>query len=245
MDGVLSGNVLIDSRRAEALLFPIVAFLRVSGLTKEAIEKSLSRAYKRAAKSTNNRKIKRIGHPMRYAEAMATWVRDKRFLNTAGEPRLLKLKGKTGFAALVRTVSPGSDPSKVLAVLRRFGNVRMLRDGRYKLINPFFIILTPESIALEPTAYFLEDASATIARILTRRKRSHGPDVFWRKVENAKLTAAAARKFLDFTRQRTLTFLEELNDWLEAHCETKANNTKRPLHRVGLGLFYIHAKPGA
>jgi len=40
MDGVLSGNVLIDSRRAEALLFPIVAFLRVSGLTKEAIERA-------------------------------------------------------------------------------------------------------------------------------------------------------------------------------------------------------------
>jgi hypothetical protein len=236
MDGVLSGGkILFDSRRAESLLFPVVAFLRMSGLTKETIEKSLSLAY--------SRRIKRIGHPMRYADAMATWIRDKRFLNATGEPRPLKLKGKTGFAALVRAVSPGSDPLEMLTALKRFGNVRTLRDGTYKLINPFFIFLTPKSIALEPTAYFLEDASATISRILTWRKRSGGPDVFWRKVENANLTTASARKFLDFTRQRTLTFLEELNDWLEAHCETRVNNAKLPRHRVGLGLFYIHSKP--
>src|SRR5918995_3224030 len=178
MDGVLSGGkILFDSRRAESLLFPVVAFLRMSGLTKEAIEKSLSLAY--------SRRIKRIGHPMRYADAMATWIRDKRFLNATGEPRPLKLKGKTGFAALVRAVSPGSDPLEMLTALKRFGNVRTLRDGTYKLINPFFIFLTPKSIALEPTAYFLEDASATVSRILTWRKRSGGPYVFWRKVENA------------------------------------------------------------
>src|SRR5919112_1067495 len=123
MDGVLSDRqTFIDGKRGASLLFPIVTFLSMSGLTKESIEKSLSLAYKQASKRTNNRKVKRIGRPLRYADAMATWSRDKRFLNTSGEPRPLRLKGKTGFEALVRAVSPGSNPLEVLSVLRRFGN---------------------------------------------------------------------------------------------------------------------------
>jgi hypothetical protein len=238
----LNKKVTFDRKRAESLLLPIVAFLRMGGMVKEDIAKSFSSAYNRASKSLKNRQIRHIGHPTRYADVVGLWTRDGRFLNATGHPRPLSLDGKNGFAALVREISPESDALDVLTVLRRLGNVRRLRSGQYKLIKPLFLILNSRSMAFEPTAYFLSDASETLSRILTRTKRSRSPDVFWRKVENANLSTANANKFVDFTRERTFTFLEELDDWLEAHCEVKRKPARRGYHRVGLGLFSIHSK---
>src|SRR6266508_3698157 len=104
MTGSINRKVLIDSKRAESLLFPIVVLLRMSGLTKEAIENCLSLVYTRASRSIKGRKIKRIGHSTRYTDVVSRWIHDKRFLDAKGQPRTLKLHGKTGFVALVRGV---------------------------------------------------------------------------------------------------------------------------------------------
>lgn len=236
----------ISAKRAEALFFPIAAFLLSGGVSKSAALRSLGTAMAKAQKHVC-RRVEHIGHPTHYADVVASWTHDPRFIDQDGQPRRLPFEGKYGFASLVKSVSPALNARSMLTVLRRYGNVRATRDGHYVLARPFFFTSSRSSLAFEPLAYFLSDASATLARILTRTNGAKSPELFWRKVESTGLSAKAARDFTSFVRERSLDFLEELDDWLEAHRpkRTSANTTRRrdASRRVGLGLFSIYSDP--
>jgi hypothetical protein len=61
-------------------------------------------------------------------------------------------------------------------------------------------------------------------------------------VETTGLSETTANKFIAFVRDRSLDFLEELDDWLEAHRGGESKNRgSRKFRRVGLGLFSIHS----
>lgn len=230
----------ITDERAEALLFPIAVFLRAGGMTKTSIVKRLSTAFDQAASTVGGRMIQHIGHPMLYADVVAVWARDTRFLDPRGRPRPLSLRGKNGLGRLVRTIDSTRDPRQVVEVLIRFGNVRKDSRGKYRLVQPLFFTSTSKAVAFEPMAYFLSDASATLGRILRRTTRTRGPELFWRKVESSGLSSANAKQFVGFVRERGQSFLEELDDWLEARSARKnKGRDERKLRRVGIGLFSI------
>ncbi len=137
-------------------------------------------------------------------------------------------------------MNPHTTAKAALSVLVRFRNIRRLKDGRYSLVNPFFYTNSDSVTAFEPIAYFLSDASATLSQILRRRNRSPQPERFWRKVETFHVSEATAKKFAAFARERSFLFLEELDDWLEAHRYTSTSNARKR-RRVGLGLFSIYS----
>jgi hypothetical protein len=235
-----SRRTRISGRRAEALLFPIAAFLLAGGLSKKAAIKQFEAAFERSRKIAGTRRIEHIGHPMLYADIVASWGHDSRFLNEAGRPRTLAMKGKNELAALVRAVDPKCNPRSVVDVLIRFGNVQKTVNEKYRLVRPLFFTTTNKAMAFEPLAYFLSDASSTLGRILRRTPQSRGPELFWRKVESSGLSAASARQFVAFVRERGQGFLEELDDWLESRAtKKKRGRAKSRLRRVGLGLFSI------
>ena len=233
----------ITARRAEALLFPIAAFLRAGGMSKQSAARRFSIAFDKTKKPIGARRIEHIGNPMLYADVVALWSHDPRFLDTAGRPRALALDGKNELSTLIRAISPRCDPKGVIGVLIRFGNVRRTKAGKYRLIRPLFFTSTTKTMAFEPMAYFLSDASATLGRILRRTHRTRGPELFWRKVECAGLSAPNALRFVAFVRERGQEFLEEVDDWLEARSDKgKTKRSSQKLRRVGLGLFSIDSK---
>lgn len=234
----------IDRIRAESLLFPMAAFLCAGGWSKKDAEQSFSRAFDNSLAKDGARQLKHIGNPTPYADIIALWTRDRRFLDRSGRPRPLNQQGRVSFATLVREASPKIKPQAALSVLTHFRNVRRVSAGRYKLVIPFFLTCSPKSLAFEPMAYFLSDASVTFERILRRKEQSHSADLFWRKVENADLSDAGAKKFLAFSKERTLAFVNEIDEWLEAHRRRSVTPTKKnPRRRVGLGVFSIFANP--
>jgi hypothetical protein len=162
-------------------------------------------ALKKVSKTSVGRKMEHIGHPAPYADIVGMWVRNNRFLDSRGWPRVLRLEGRSGFAALVRSVTS-----------------------------------SPNRMAYEPVAYFLSDASSTLSKILKRSKRWRGPDLFWQKTENVRISEATAKRFTSFAKERGLVFLDELDDWLEAHSERKKTG-RRQQRRVGLGIFSIYS----
>ncbi len=237
-------KTIIDSERAAALLFPLAAFLRAGGMTQSVAQASFANAFAKALKESSARRFDHIGHPTRYADIVSLWTRDQRFLDKGGRPRFLSMRGKLGFSTLVRESSPNSDPDAVLSVFLRYGNVRKVRRGCYELVRPFFFSTRQKSMAFEPMAYFLSDASMTLGRILRRTRRSRGPEVFWRKVESVDISDVHVKEFIEYVRERSLTFLEEVDDWLEAHRIGVKNRVKRgATRRVGLGLFSIYSEP--
>lgn len=236
----LSRRTTIDRKRAKSLLNPIAAFLHEGGFSKREALAVFASVFDEFQKGAKNRRMEHIGHPTSYADLIATWIRDRRYVDSSGKPRALSLSGRNGFTTLVRSVSPHTTAKAALAVLLRYRNVRRLKDGRYGLVNPFFYANSDRAAAFEPIAFFLSDASATLAQILKRRSRSLQPERFWRKVESFHVSDRIAKKFTTFARDRSYVFLEELDDWLEAHRETRADNVRKR-RRVGLGLFSIYS----
>jgi hypothetical protein len=124
--------------------------------------------------------------------------------------------------------------------LTQFRNIRKNSAGQYKLLSPFFLTCSPKSVAFEPAACFLSDASHTLGRILKRKEQSKSAELFWRKAENTNLSDAEAKKFTAFSQERTLAFVKEIDEWLEAHSRRDAAASKRgETRRVGLGVFSI------
>jgi hypothetical protein len=230
----------ISARRAEALLFPIAAFLRAGGLNKNSAIEGLAAAFDRSSALAGTRRFEHIGHPTLYADIVALWGHDLRFLDKGGRPRPLPMHGKDGLRALVRKVDSKCDPHAAVRVLMRFGNVRKASTGKYRLVRPLFFTSTSNSMAFEPMAYFLSDASSTLGQILRRTPRSRGPELFWRKVESTGISSANSRQFVAFVKERGQEFLEEIDDWLEARSSKRVlARGNRKLRRVGLGFFSI------
>jgi hypothetical protein len=234
------GMNTIDAKRAASLLYPIAAFLQIGLMTKKDAMKIFASALDKVSKVGTGRKMEHIGHPTHYADIISMWVRNKRFLDVNGWPRALALEGASGFAALVRRASRQTDPKKVLSVLMRYGNVRRTKRGVYELIRPFFYTSGPKTMAYEPVAYFLSDASSALSTILKRSKRWRGPDLFWQKAENTWISEATAKRFTAFAKERSLVFLDEMDDWLEAH-STPSKVARRHHRRIGLGIFSIYS----
>ncbi|HVX91257.1 MAG TPA: DUF6502 family protein [Candidatus Paceibacterota bacterium] len=233
-----SQRTKIGGRSAEALLYPIAAFLLAGGLTKTSAQRSFAAALSRA-QETNGRRIEHIGHPASYADLISVWTHDARFLDHRGQPRPLLANE---FRTLVRAAAPRLDWKIALSVLKRYGNVRSTK-GRYALIRPFFFTSSRSSMAFEPMAYFLSDASSTLGRILNRTKSTSAPELFWRKVETTGLSKRAVVAFTKFVADRSLEFLEELDDWLETHRSSDRKVRGHRARRVGIGLFSIYSKP--
>jgi Family of unknown function (DUF6502) len=230
----------MDRRRVRSLLNPIAAFLCAGGFTKTEAMAAFSSVLDAFQKGRKNRRMDHIGHPTSYADLIATWTRDRRYVDATGKPRVLSLSGRNGFTSLVRCVSPHTTTKAVLSVLLRYRNIRRLKDGRYSLVNPFFYTNSVNVTAFEPIAFFLSDASSTLSQILRRRNRSPKPERFWRKVETFHVSEAVAKRFLAFARDRSFLFLEELDDWLQAHRDIATSNVRKR-RRIGLGLFSIYS----
>jgi len=178
-----------------------------------------------------------IGNPLQYSDVVSLWTRDKKFLDRAGNPRPLSMSGKQGFLALLKQTGHKANANAVLTVLIRYGNVLRVKEGKLALVKPYFNTADLKNIAFEPHAYFLYDASSTMKRMITRGSKDLA--AFWRKTENANLSEAAARRFFEFSRRRSLDFIQEMDDWLEAHA-----NLKNKGRRAGLGVFSVYSKQG-
>jgi hypothetical protein len=232
-------NVVLDATRLSRLLFPIAVLLHTSGVSRHDAETAFRHAMKRAVRLTGPRAAEQIGHSIVHQEVVHRWRRDKRFLSRSGAPNDLAMYGRGGFTALVRSVDRNASARGVLRVLCHYGNVKRLNDGKYRLMRPFFTVTSPKALALEPMVRFLTDMTGNLERIV--RHPSQRPHGFWRMVENASLSTRAAKEFVGFVEERSLTFLEELDDWLAARAKKKGH--RGTLRRVGLGLYTIYSDP--
>lgn len=242
MRGHMTRKTVIKSKQAVALLYPVAAFLHSGGMSKEQSLSALTAAIDKVYRPRGKRELEHIGTPTRYADVIGMWTRKRRFLDSRGQPRSLPLTGVNSFSALARSAGAGRDPKRVLSVLMRYRNVRKLSNGRLQLVSPFFRASAGSKMAFEPIVYFLNDATSTLTHTLKSKGALTHPDSFWRKVDSIQITKGDVERFFDFAKERSLIFLEELDDWLRAHASAKYRSEKKQA-RVGLGLFSIYSRP--
>ena len=234
-------QTVIHKDQAISLLYPIAAFFKSGGLSKAQSLAALNAATDYVTRSEGRRRLEHIGTPTCYLELIANWTRERKFLDSRGRPRPLPLSGANGFSALAKLSGTRRDPKKLLSVLTRYKNVRRLSDGRIQLLSPLFRASAGSKMAFEPIVYFMNDAASTLTYTLKRISASTSPDLFWRTVESTQISKSDANKFMEFAKERSLLFLEELDDWLQAHASSRVRGSKKQA-RVGLGVFSIYSK---
>jgi hypothetical protein len=232
-------KVVIDRGQAASLLYPIAAFFKRAGMTRSQSLAAFAAALDDVRKLAGKR-LEQIGAPSSYADLIGTWTRERRFLDSRGRPRPLTLSGAHGFGALAKSACSGRDPKRLLSVLIRYGNVRRLSNGRLQLLTPYFRASDESKVAFEPSARFLNDVVAALTHVLKDSGVRSKPHHFWRTVQSARVSQRGAREFLEFARDRSLIFFEEIDDWLQAHSDARARGDRKRL-RVGLGLFSIYS----
>jgi hypothetical protein len=230
----------INWDQAISLLYPIAAFFNREGMSRSQSLAVLAAAIDDGRKPAGKR-LEHIGAPTCYADLIAAWTRNRKFLDSQGRPRPLALSGSNGFAALARAARVGGDPKRLLSVLIRYRNVRRLNNGTFRLVSPYFRTSAGSKVAFEPIAYFLNDAASALTHLLKNSGKRARSNHFWRKVESARLSRSNARKFVEFATDRSLLFFEEMDDWLQAHSEMEFRSGGSKQLRVGLGLFSIYS----
>ena len=233
-------RTVISRTQAISLLYPLAAFFNSGGMSEKQSLAALAAATDAIRRSERRRDLEHIGTFTCYQDLIATWTREPRFLDSRGRPRPLRLSGADGFPALVKSAGTRRDPKTLLKVLIRYKNVRRLSDGRVQLVSPIFRVSAGSRMAFEPSTIFLNDATSTLTYTLNSVTPPTGPDLFWRNVHSVQVSKANAKKFMQFAKERSLLFLEEMDDWLQAHAGTRARLSKKKL-RVGLGLFSIYS----
>jgi hypothetical protein len=219
------------------LLRPIAAFLIKSGLPRAQLQIEFRSALRLA--SASKLKVTHLNIGEEATSIVNRWLRDPKFLNGVGQPAELTLNGALSVKALARASRAKVSPRVALNMLVEFGIVRKVASGKYRLIQRLVDFGHPEYLPFEPNFRFLVDATKVSTNKLRNPKGKQG--LFWQCADNPRIDARRAGDFLRFARQRSLSFMHEINDWLDQHEDKRSHSTghKIRLKRVGIGLFGI------
>ena len=224
------------------LLLPISAFLLRSGMTKAQLLAEWNVCLQKSSRTTSGLPVIRIGFEDLASGIISRWLRDPAYLNRAGRPDDLPLRGKRSIHSLLKAGHVKIPTTKVLSLLMRLGTVQKIAPARYRLIRRSMSYIIPDYLPFEPNFQFLVDA----ARACTWGS-GHPPGtprLYWLNATSSRVKRRHAPEFLRYSRERGLSFIHEINDWLEAH-ELQDDPTRRhgkkgeKTMRLGMSLFGI------
>ena len=225
----------------ESVLVPLMRLLLKSGFSREKLLEECRLAVQRAGLSKSKLKVARIPFRQDETTLVNRWLRDPNYLNPMGRPRDLPMRGDLSVKSLVDACGLKLRLEEVTTLLMEFKIVKKFPNGRFRLVRRFVNYGHPNYLSYEPNLQFLIDATrAATDRLLPTAKT---PGVFWRKAENIRIRPKHTKEFLRFVDQRSLSFMYEINDWLDEH-ESDAEQSKtrsNQLKRLGVGLFCINS----
>ena len=224
------------------LLIPIVEFLHRSGFTQSDLLAECRSAIQHSTRAKKGVKVVHIGYDQLGLTLVSRWLRDPEFLNHAGRPADLPIRGKRSFSTLLKSCAIDRPATCVIKSLVRFGTVKQISPTQYRLVQRSVNFAVPNYIPFEPNFQFLVDATraSTWGSGITPK----APRLFWQNVASNDVPQKYAAEFLRFAKDRGLTFMHEINDWLEAHeavsgASSIGRQRDNKTHRLGIGLFGV------
>ena len=219
------------------LLAPIASFLIKSGMPADQLLAEFRRAINQA--STSKLKVISMQIGEEASNIVNRWLRDPAFLNSAGRPADLSLTGPTSIEGLIKASQTKVSSTAALAMLIEFGLVRKVGSGKYRLVSRMVNFGHLQYLPFEPNYRFLVDATKVSTKRLPSPNGEQG--LFWQCADNSRIDTRKCKEFLQFARQRSLSFMHEINDWLDEHEYKRMGPRPKNLRmkRVGIGLFGI------
>lgn len=235
------GGITSDLKVSD-LLNPIAEFLRRSGLSHGQLLAEWHSALQHCAGSKRGVKVVHIGFDKLGVTVVSRWLRDPNYLNRVGRPDDLPIHGKRSFSSLLNACRIDRPAMSVLKTLVQFGTVKKISSRRYRLIRRSVNFAVPNYLPFEPNLQFLVDAAR--ASTWGSSVGPKQPRLFWQNVASTSVPNRHNAEFLRFTRERGLSFMHEINDWLEAHesppgATARRNGGITGARRLGIGLFGV------
>lgn len=230
-----------NKNSALASLVPLLAFLTESGLSKDQLLRECRKALESISDKRSRVKVEHVLFTPAAADIVRRWLRDPVYINNVGRPAELSFKGKKSFTSLAKESQSKLKPEAALKLLMQYGNVKRITSGKYRLVRRFMGFGPTDKTPYEPAYRFICDATTAATHAVL--SPSDPPGLFWRCGHNSNMSPRQAREFLGFAKERSVMFLQEVDDWLSQH-ELKASiSTKRKMSskRFGVGLFGICA----
>lgn len=220
-----------------ALLVPIFAFLRNSGITDRQLNNKIKSALIIAARSKSKLKVVRQTQSYSYSQIVDNWLKHPSYINASGQPLDLPLRGKISVSSLMQLTGITHSAKTVISLLIRYGNVKRTASGTFRLVRRQLQFITEGIIPFEPNFAFLVDAATAATRGIGDSGRQ--PVMFWIRAENTDIRLRDVGNFKAFAYERGRVFLHEIDDWLAQHAvdAEAANRNRKQLRRVGVGLF--------
>jgi hypothetical protein len=220
-----------------ALLTPIFAFLKNSGMSDRQLNHKIKNALTIAAKSRSKLKVVRQTQSYSYSQIVDNWLKQPSYINASGQPLDLPLKGEISISGLMKLTGITHSAKTVISLLIRYGNVKRTASGTFRLVRRQLQFITEGIIPFEPNIAFLVDAATAATRGIGADSRQ--PAMFWMRAENTDIRLRDVGNFKAFTYERGRVFLHEIDDWLAQHAvdTAAASRNRKQLRRVGVGLF--------
>ena len=233
-----------QQRQIELVLVPIMAFLLHSGLNESMVRLACDLAIQKAKRMKSGPKVIHVGQTLGCSEVVARWLRDPTYLNDAGQPRSLPLQGPQSIASLTKECELQVSPSAMLNLLLKFRTVQRLAGRKYILVKKYLSLAGANALSFESSMLSMSDAvkAATRGMGLDPKHRR----CFFKRADNWNIPKKYEREFSRFAEQRTMTFLHEIDDWLEQHSQLSSPRTSvvkpRSTARLGLAIFEISSR---
>lgn len=174
----------------------------------------------------------------RAARVISSWVRDKRFTDSKGQPADLPIEGDgASFSELVKLYSGDVPARAILDELVRVGAIERLPDARIRLVTRAYLPKTEEDDKLSILGSDVRDIIRTIDHNLICNQTD---SFFQRKVSYDNLPAEALPKVRSLTASEAQALLEKMDRWLSQHdrdINPSAGGTGKK--RAGMGIYYF------
>jgi hypothetical protein len=202
----------------------------LTGLTRKEVDKLLSEPW--------NGKDADSTHYNRAARVVSAWVRESRFTDADGTPRVLAMEGPDGFNELVR-LHGGDVPTRaVLDELARLGSVRVRDDGDIALVQRAFV---PNENMVAKISFLAGDVADLVETITYNIEQPNALEArYQRRVMHHGIPPEALPAFRTLSGKQAQKVLESLDAWLAAHdLSAVPEEDWGATARVGLGIYYF------
>jgi hypothetical protein len=188
----------------------------------------------------------------RIAGVLTTWHEDERYVDSEGNPLEIPLEGDhPSFNALTQSISVGGDIATVtvLRELKRSQAVEETPLGKLRVLQRHFIpnyhgdpqqaphFANPNKIN--------QGSSMLVDHINTLFHNLYGkpgePTRLELRAVNQLINSKDIPAFYEYTNQKSLELLQDIDRWLEEHQDATAK-TNEHSERLGLGVYVIHGQ---
>jgi hypothetical protein len=243
MNNELSKQLQLDYSNVLVAIFEL---LFRNGVPAKNLLRVCMRSLKRAENKCRLNRKAEYGIPFTAALALDTWHRDRRYLNSKGIPRPLRLFGPApSVEALVRRQKVPEHTSDVARYLKAVQLIVPCGKNLYRPTSEFGIIPARDPrdpLVLEYTSRALLTLLQTVGQNVSRAENL--PPLIERVAEVPDLPRKEIEAFKIFTQTQGRTFIRTINDWLEARrgCRSRWRKTNATV-RAGIHTYaYVAPK---